>query len=252
MTGGRRSRSCSPGRPATAPTSFMRRPNIDCRPTSRSATRSMSWRPGPILRPMPPSASTGSSRCGLIASDLARDRVALGRAPGFCRGGSGSDFLLQHIDQPLNIAAVLRDDRCELVALGNRHAETLGRHVDDLVCRALESHPPVDVDRRAATRANDLRGDHRSSAVAGFAAHHLELFALIVAEALRIDRDDILPEHAKIFLLLFRRGFAPIMAENETADRRNVEILREQLGEGGFALRLRLGTANDPDRLIAQ
>jgi ornithine decarboxylase len=70
-----------PGRPATAPTCSTSAAPTNCRTTSRSATGSRSKRPGPTRPPTPPSASTGSSRCGLTTSDPSSSPSARFGAP---------------------------------------------------------------------------------------------------------------------------------------------------------------------------
>jgi hypothetical protein len=70
-------------------------------------------------------------------------------------------LLPQELQKRVDLSTIAVDDRGELLALGDAHADILDDHVDDLRAASGIGQDPIDLGRWAVFRADDFAGDQR-------------------------------------------------------------------------------------------
>src|ERR1044071_2503847 len=156
------------------------------------------------------------------------------------------DLLPQLRQERCNLPAVALNHRREFIALRYFHADATDIHIGDLQSTAAVYQKPVDLDRRR-TRTSYLAG-HDNLVARRPAAGDPERRAAILAESGAVGLDDIFLEQLQEFLLLLRSGRAPIAAEHELADARDIEIILQQFAKSGLPLLRRHARPQDLDR----
>src|SRR6185437_127688 len=223
------------------------------RPTSSLSRATARWCGSRATTPITkPTASA-------VSASRPRSRTASSTSP-WCgrerRESAGgvllAGLLAQELEESVDLAAVALDHRGEFLALGHRHADALDDDVGDLEALGGLVDAPIDLDRRSAARPRDDALHHRALAVLGARRRHLELLAAVIVEADRIGADDIgLEEGGEILALRLARR-APIAAEDEARDRRDVEAFLEDGAELRLALAFRGFGGQDPHRPLAE
>src|SRR5215469_1129085 len=166
-----------------------------------------------------------------------------------CGGASG--LFAKHRDETLQLSPAMLDDRGELGALRDRHADPVYRDITDFIIPVAAGQAPVDFDRRRAGGAQDLAGNDSAITVRP-AARHFELLAGVFGEPRGVGDGNVLLEQLDELRPLFLGRRIPITPEHETGDSRHVEIFAQQFEKPRHPLRLVGPLAEHRERLGAE